>query len=361
MTGRVLISGYYGFGNLGDEALLEVIVGRLRRDFPAASIEVLSATPQRTAADYRVDATPRWDWRAVRAAIGRADVVLSGGGGLLQNGTSLRSLLYYAAILREAIRTGRKAMIFAQSIGPLDFWGRWVVQRLLQGARSRDRARRAVATAARRAFAQVPVERTADPVFLYDRPAARADLAADGLGPESGAYAVISVRKVASFRDGIPVLARAIDRLAERHNVRAAFLPLGGAADAAAVDRRHSRLLVGPRPPAGMHARKGGRDFPGRSGCDRHASARAGPGRAIRRPVSCRAVRSKGDRALRGSRLSAAAAVDSGQTALRAATQSTSSSTASSPSVTGSRRNCRNASRSSKRLRSETSRSSASF
>jgi polysaccharide pyruvyl transferase WcaK-like protein len=41
------------------------------------------------------------------------------------------------------------------------------------------------------------------------------------------------VRKVASFRDGIPVLARAVDRLAERHNVRAAFLPLGGAPDAA--------------------------------------------------------------------------------------------------------------------------------
>ncbi|MGA8383888.1 MAG: polysaccharide pyruvyl transferase family protein, partial [Candidatus Cybelea sp.] len=111
----MLISGYYGFGNLGDEALLEVIVERLRRDFPAASIEVLSATPKRTAAAYRVDATPRWDWRAVRTAIGRADVVLSGGGGLLQNETSLRSLLYYAAVLREAIRTGRKAMIFAQS------------------------------------------------------------------------------------------------------------------------------------------------------------------------------------------------------------------------------------------------------
>ena len=232
MTGRVLISGYYGFGNLGDEALLEVIVGQLRRDFPAASIEVLSATPQRTAADYRVDATPRWDWRAVRSAIGRSDVVLSGGGGLLQNGTSLRSLLYYAAILREAIRTGRKAMIFAQSIGPLDFWGRWVVKGFCKGLdRATVRDQRSLRLL-EELLPKVPVERTADPVFLYDRPAVRADLAADGLGPESGAYAVISVRKIASFRDAIPVLARAVDRLAE-HNVRAAFLPLGGAADAA--------------------------------------------------------------------------------------------------------------------------------
>ncbi|MGP8100006.1 MAG: polysaccharide pyruvyl transferase CsaB [Candidatus Cybelea sp.] len=229
----MLISGYYGFGNLGDEALLEVIVGRLRRDFPAAAIEVLSATPQRTAADYRVDATPRSDWRAVRTAIGRADVVLSGGGGLLQNGTSLRSLLYYAAIVREAIRTGRKAMIFAQSIGPLDFWGRWVVKGFCKGLdRATVRDQRSLRLL-EELLPDVPVERTADPVFLYDRPGARAELAADGLGPESGAYAVISVRKSPSFRDGIPILARAVDRLAERHDVRAAFLPLGGAADAA--------------------------------------------------------------------------------------------------------------------------------
>jgi polysaccharide pyruvyl transferase CsaB len=229
----VLISGYYGFGNLGDEALLEVIVERLRRDFPAASIEVLSATPQRTAAAYRVDATPRWDWRAVRTAIGRADVVLSGGGGLLQNETSLRSLLYYAAVLREAIRTGRKAMIFAQSIGPLDFWGRWVVRGFCKGLdRATVRDERSLRLL-KDLLPGAPVERTADPVFLYDRPAARDDLAADGLGPESGAYAVISVRKIPSFGDGISVLARAVDRLADRHNVRAAFLPLGGAPDAA--------------------------------------------------------------------------------------------------------------------------------
>ncbi len=129
----MLVSGYYGFGNLGDEALLEVIVQRLRATFAPARIEVLSATPQRTAAAYGVEATSRWDWRAVRAAIARADVVLSGGGGLLQNATSFRSLLYYAAILREAARAGRKTMIFAQSIGPLDRLGRLTVRRFCRG------------------------------------------------------------------------------------------------------------------------------------------------------------------------------------------------------------------------------------
>jgi polysaccharide pyruvyl transferase CsaB len=231
---RVLLSGYYGFGNLGDEALLDVFVTQMRRRFPASRLEVLSATPKMTSDAYRVEATPRWDWRAVRAAIARADVVLSGAGGLLQNGTSLRSLLYYAAILREAIRARRKTMVFAQSVGPLDFWGRLVVRHFCRGldrATVRDeRSRRLLHELVPRA----PVELTADPVFLYDAPDDRSDLAAEGLGPESGAYAVISVRKASGFRDGAAVLTRAIDRLTQRHAIRSAFVPLGGAADAAA-------------------------------------------------------------------------------------------------------------------------------
>jgi len=231
---RVLLSGYYGFGNLGDEALLEVIVERVRRRFPSAQLEVLSATPVATSARHNVASTPRWDWRAIRAAIARADVVLSGGGGLLQNATSLRSLLYYAGILREAIRARRKTMVFAQSVGPLDFLGRVLVRQFCRGV-DRATVRDARSLSLMRALVpETPVERTADPVFLYDAPDERVDLSAEGLGPESGAYAVISVRKAAAFREAPAVLARAVDRLAQRHGVRAAFLPLGGAGDAAA-------------------------------------------------------------------------------------------------------------------------------
>jgi len=233
VTVHVLLSGYYGFGNLGDEALLEVIVGQVRRRFPQATLEVLSATPQTTAARYGVAATPRWDWRAVRAAVGRSDAVLSGGGGLLQNATSMRSLLYYAGILREAARKRRKTMVFAQSIGPLDFWGRLVVGQFCKGldrATVRDERSRALLQSI---LPETPVERTADPVFLYDLPDSGVDLAAEGLGPESGPYAVISVRNASSPRDGIRIVARAVDRLTNRHGIRCAFLPMAGAADAA--------------------------------------------------------------------------------------------------------------------------------
>jgi polysaccharide pyruvyl transferase CsaB len=229
---RVLVSGYYGFGNLGDEALLEVIVTQLRARFPGAAIDVLSATPAETARRLNVESTPRWSMPQIRSAIARADVVVSGGGGLLQSATSVRSVMYYASILREAIKQGRKTMIFAQSIGPLDVLGRFVVRRLCRGtnrATVRDARSQTILEAL---LPGTSVEQTADPVFLYDLPDSRIDLSREGLDPEREPYAVVSVRKIPNFKDGIGGLARTVDRLATEHGLRIAFLPLGGASDA---------------------------------------------------------------------------------------------------------------------------------
>jgi polysaccharide pyruvyl transferase CsaB len=229
---RVVISGYYGFGNLGDEALLTVMASRLRSRHPEMHIDVLSGTPEETAASLGVEATPRWHVAAVRRAIARADVVLSGGGGLLQSSTSLRSLVYYAGILRMAIRSGRKAMIFAQSIGPLDAIGAFIVRRFCRGtnrATVRDERSRLVLS---KLLPATKVERTADPVFLY-RSEAGIDLSKEGLGPQSGPYAVFCLREAPGFDAAVSAFARAADRLSERHGIRAAFLPLGGRRDAA--------------------------------------------------------------------------------------------------------------------------------
>ena len=231
---RAVISGYYGFGNLGDEALLDIIVARLRARFPSLELDVLSATPVQTAERLGVTATPRWDSGAVRAAIDRSDVVISGGGGLLQNATSIRSLLYYASIVRSGVRAKKKTMIFAQSIGPLDTLGQLAVRYLCKGV-NRATVRDARSYDLLRALLpDTPVERVADPVFLYDLAEEAVDLSHDGLGQESGPYAVVSVRKIGGLSDGVPTIARAIDRLANVHGIRSALVTLGGAPDAEA-------------------------------------------------------------------------------------------------------------------------------
>ena len=229
---RILLSGYYGFDNLGDDALLQIIVGQLKTRFPLATLDVLSAKPAETAHDLGVTATSRWDQGEIRDAIASADFVLSGGGGLLQNATSLKSLLYYAGIVRTAIRAGKRTMVFAQSIGPLDFWGKQTVREFCKGlhaATVRDKRSLDV-------FAPlVPgtaVERTADPVFLYDPPETPVDLTAAGLGAESDPLVLVCVRKTAHQSDGVAAVAAAVDRLAEWHGARVAFLPFGGVPDA---------------------------------------------------------------------------------------------------------------------------------
>jgi polysaccharide pyruvyl transferase CsaB len=231
VTPRFLLSGYYGFGNLGDEALLSVIVERLRRRHAHCEIEVLSGDPGTTAQTYGVEGTPRADVKAVRRAIAAADVVISGGGGLLQNTTSLRSLLYYAGIIRMAVRAKKPAMIFAQSVGPLDFWGKAVVRQFCRGvARATVRDERS-RTLLESLVTGTPVERTADPVFLFAPGEAPLDLASEGLDA-SDPLVVVSVRRWRGADRTAAAIATAVDRLAEAYGARVAFLPLGGAPDA---------------------------------------------------------------------------------------------------------------------------------
>jgi polysaccharide pyruvyl transferase CsaB len=231
---RFLISGYYGFNNLGDDALLQIIVSQLKTRYPHATIDALSAEPERTAHELGIVATPRWDQAAVRTAVASCDVLLSGGGGLFQNATSLKSLFYYAGIVRTAIRGGKKAMVFAQSVGPLDFLGKQTVRECCKGlsaATVRDAASKSL-------FAPLvpgtPVDVTADPVFLYDAPETPVDLESAGLGSDSDPLVLVCVRKTAHQNDAIAAIAAAVDRLSEHFGARVAFLPFGGTADAEA-------------------------------------------------------------------------------------------------------------------------------
>jgi len=126
---RVLLSGYYGFGNLGDEALLSGLSGALQRR--GVSVTVLSADPAATRASHGVSARHRVT--GLLPGVLAADAVVSGGGGLLQDGSSRRSLSYYLGVLRLAKTVGRPAAVYAQSLGPLSDTGRRRVAAVLAG------------------------------------------------------------------------------------------------------------------------------------------------------------------------------------------------------------------------------------
>lgn len=119
MSDRVLFSGYYGLGNAGDEAVLAASVGMFRQRRPELALAALTARPAPTRAALGIDAAPRMQPLAALNQIRRCSLFLSGGGSLLQDRTSLKSLLYYLVLLDLARRMGKKTMVFAQGIGPL--------------------------------------------------------------------------------------------------------------------------------------------------------------------------------------------------------------------------------------------------
>lgn len=126
---RVLIGGYYGFGNLGDEALLAGLLSTLQAHGHRAT--VLSHDPERTAREHGVPARHRV--RGLPAALLGCDLFLSGGGGLLQDRSSARSLRYYLGCIRLARMLGRRVIVFGQSIGPLSPSGELRVAATLRG------------------------------------------------------------------------------------------------------------------------------------------------------------------------------------------------------------------------------------
>ena len=116
---KILISGYYGFGNAGDEALLSSILQALLEREPQAEITVISGNPTETMSTHKVKTIGRFDMWKIYQAIHSCDMLISGGGSLLQDITSARSLYYYLSIIVLANILGKRVMIYAQGIGPL--------------------------------------------------------------------------------------------------------------------------------------------------------------------------------------------------------------------------------------------------
>ncbi|MBR1846078.1 MAG: polysaccharide pyruvyl transferase CsaB [Oscillospiraceae bacterium] len=116
---KILIAGYYGFGNLGDELLLKAIVQEIRQTDPEGEITVLSARPAETGREFGVRTIHRTEPLGLLRGLRRCSLLLFGGGTLLQDATSRRSLGYYLSLLSLARHMGKPVMLYAQGIGPL--------------------------------------------------------------------------------------------------------------------------------------------------------------------------------------------------------------------------------------------------
>ncbi len=116
---KILVSGYYGFGNIGDESILTALIKGLRSVGDDVEITVLSANPIFTETRHGVMAVDRKNFFEIYMAIKNCDLFISGGGGLLQDITSEKSIRYYLGLIYIASYLNKKVMVYGQGIGPI--------------------------------------------------------------------------------------------------------------------------------------------------------------------------------------------------------------------------------------------------
>lgn len=117
---EILVSGYYGFKNSGDDALLSAIIKDISKYKESPNLVVLSKNPKETQRLYRVRSINRFNIPSIMKHMKNAEMLISGGGTLMQDGTSTKSLWYYLHIIKMALKRNMKVMLYSNGIGPLN-------------------------------------------------------------------------------------------------------------------------------------------------------------------------------------------------------------------------------------------------
>jgi polysaccharide pyruvyl transferase CsaB len=114
---NLLLAGYLGAGNLGDDAVMLGLVHGLGG--AGYSVTVLSGAPEETHRLYGFPSVPRRDNKAIEAAIIRCDALVFPGGSIFQDASSMMSPTYYSGLVETAKKHGKKVVLVGQGIGPL--------------------------------------------------------------------------------------------------------------------------------------------------------------------------------------------------------------------------------------------------
>ena len=197
---------------------------------PQVNITVISADPEDTAKRHGVRAVSWLSLGDIIGALRSADLLVSGGGSLLQNVTSGRSLYYYLGVIWLAERLGVPVMLYAQGIGPVcGGLARSLMRRIAGGVSLitvRDHG--SFEEIGSLGITRPTVEVTADPVLAIhpvDLGIGRGILKrakADGAKPVVG----VSVREWRGWEHYKQAIAEAADRVAQELGARVVFFPM---------------------------------------------------------------------------------------------------------------------------------------
>ncbi len=243
----IVLCGAYGMGNLGDDAILDAILSDLRKVAPDDRITVLCRNPGKMRRAHCVNTIFTFNFLKYMGALRSARLFISGGGTLITDNTSTRSLFYYLATIFLARRAGVKVMLYGCGIGPFSRpFNRKAAARILNRCADLITTRDDVSAELLAAMSVTApkIIRAADPAFEIASNdldlSGEQDLVASVTA--RGRYAVFAPRSWNDDGEILPRIAEAADRLYTQQGLVPVLLPMAYPVDCPTLRRLRTMI-----------------------------------------------------------------------------------------------------------------------
>lgn len=238
----ILFSGFYGFDNQGDDAILEAITSEIKSINPYLKLKVLSNNPIKTSEIYDLLSVYRFSLPKLIKAMKSSEMLVSGGGSLLQDITSTRSLWYYLFVIALSKRYKKKTVIYANGVGPINRkFNRYLTKKTLKNVdyislRDEDSFKYLVDIG----LNEEDMKLRSDPVFLLKPDMDEAQVILNKIGLD-GDFMVLNLRPWAGEDEFIEKISVAMKRfMDDGHKVL--LLPMHLSKDTDVLKKLESRL-----------------------------------------------------------------------------------------------------------------------
>lgn len=246
----VTLCGAYGQGNSGDDSIMESVVSMLRSVDPDMPIRILSRNPEETRKMALTESVHSFSLFGFLRAMKRSKLYISGGGTLIQDVTSLRSLLYYLFNIRCAKAMGCKVLMFGCGVGPVKTkTGRRLTAKTLN--KSVDiitlREPHSKTELDDMGVHGPEIRISADPaLILAPAPEAEVSSALMTAGVPEGDYAVFALRPWEGFDEKAGEFARAAEYCHKKYGLLPLFITIDRAKDPEACKKVQSLMAGTP-------------------------------------------------------------------------------------------------------------------
>ncbi len=238
-----IISGYYGFSNIGDDAMLQSIIKDIRKSRSNTKMLILSRNPAEAELYLNINSAGRYNLPRILMAMRKSRLLVYGGGTLIQDSTSTRSLIYYLSIIWIAKKMGLKVMLYANGFEPMSrHMNRRLTHRIInQIDMITLREQSSLVELEKLGITKPQTIITADAALSLDAPAPAHDheavriLKARSVAADKPLVG-ISVRKWQGMDTYTEIIASAADHIAEELGAAPVFLAMQYPDDYAAIE-----------------------------------------------------------------------------------------------------------------------------